>query len=231
MFSMEILLCKPGGNREGPYTIEQINAGLLQKRFKDTDYWAWYEGLESWVPLHQVPGIVDGSKKATPEPPSGPKKEPQPKQESPADIGVPDEDTQFISSPGSLPKADPASKATPTKSPLWSGMSVEALEQIFVFTDGEGPAAMKSNTTMTTLQAVVGADLDTIRARAPRDVFGRCDIPQRLAQENKVPAAAWRAMSALKAELVEKAREGAYKVCVRVLEIEAGQKLALFLFY
>src|SRR5215831_15888101 len=66
MFSMEILLCKPGGNREGPYTIEQINAGLLQKRFKDTDYWAWYEGLESWVPLHQVPGIVDGSKKATP---------------------------------------------------------------------------------------------------------------------------------------------------------------------
>ena len=110
-------------------------------------------------------------------------------------------------------------------------MPIESLEQIFAFTNGEGPAAMKSSVTAATLQAVVGADHETIRARVPRDVFGRCDIPQQLAQENKIPAAAWRAMSALKPELVKNARDGAYKVCVRVLEVEAGQKVALFLFY
>ena len=227
---MEIHLCKPGGKREGPYTVEQINAGLAQKRFKDTDYWAWYDGLDSWVPLHQIPGVVDASKAVAaavePAKPAA-RKEPEPVEQK----GAPDEDTQFISSPASLPKADSGSKAASGKSPLWSGMPIESLEQIFVFTDGEGPAAMKSNVTAMALQAVTGADLQTIRAQATRDVFGRCDIPQQLAQENKVPAAAWRAMSALRPELVKKSQEGAYKVCVRVLETETGQKLAVLLFY
>ena len=108
---MEILLCKPGGNKEGPYTIEQINAGLVQKRFKDTDYWAWYEGLDSWVPLHQVPGVVDGSKTKAAEPPKpARKKEPEPKEQPPQDKGAPDEDTQFISNPASLPRQAPAAE-------------------------------------------------------------------------------------------------------------------------
>jgi hypothetical protein len=221
---MEILLCKPDGKREGPYTLEQVNAGLVQKRFKDTDYWAWYEGLESWVPLHQVPGIMGASRKGAAEPPKPPQ---QKVAESPEDQGAPDEDTQFISSPSSVAKTDSGSG----KSPLWSGMPIESLEQIFVFTDGEGPAAMQSSVTTVALQAVTAADLQTIRGRATRDVFARCDIPQKLAEENKVPASAWRAMSALRPELVKKSREGACKVCVRVLETETGQKVAVFLFY
>src|SRR5215831_11659272 len=130
---MEILLSKPGGEREGPFTLEQINAGLLQKQFKDSDYWAWYEGLDSWVPLHQVPGVADGSK-------AGSKAETQrnePTAEAADDLRAPDEDTQLIVNPDAARTAS----GSGAKSELASGLPLEKLEQIFVFTDGEGPAA------------------------------------------------------------------------------------------
>src|SRR5258707_13589723 len=54
---MQIHLSKPNGQREGPYTLDQINRDLASRKYSDTDYWAWYEGLDAWVPLHTVPGI------------------------------------------------------------------------------------------------------------------------------------------------------------------------------
>src|SRR4051812_23852873 len=54
---MQIHLSKPGGQREGPFTVEQVNRDLAAGRYNDNDYWAWYEGLASWIPLHSVPGI------------------------------------------------------------------------------------------------------------------------------------------------------------------------------
>src|SRR5215468_569318 len=54
---MQIYLSKPAGQREGPFTVEQINQDLAAKKYKDTDYWAWYDGLSDWVPLHAVPGV------------------------------------------------------------------------------------------------------------------------------------------------------------------------------
>ena len=65
---MNIHLSRPGGQREGPFTLEEINRDLAANKFRETDYWAWYEGLTEWVPLHQVPGIV---RSRAAEPPEG----------------------------------------------------------------------------------------------------------------------------------------------------------------
>src|SRR5438876_11162431 len=61
---MEIYLSKPGGQREGPYNLEQINRDLAAKKYSDSDYWGWYEGLEAWVPLYSIPGIVESPNRA-----------------------------------------------------------------------------------------------------------------------------------------------------------------------
>src|SRR5438132_6727933 len=54
---MQIHLSKPGGQKEGPFTVDQINHDLAAGRYNESDYWAWYQGLESWIPLHAVPGV------------------------------------------------------------------------------------------------------------------------------------------------------------------------------
>jgi hypothetical protein len=211
---MDIHLAKPGGAREGPFSLEEINANIAARRFRDSDYWAWYEGLDSWVPLHQVPGIVgvSGSAVAADTP------------ESPA---APQSDTEVILR--EVPDASAPKQSGPSK--LFSGMPVQALEQIFVFTNGEGPAVMQSPVTALMLQEIMGADVEAVGGRVPRDVFGRCSIPAQLAEQGKVPASAWRAMSALRPQLTQQARDGGYRICVRTFEIEAGQQVAVFLFY
>src|ERR1051325_10997433 len=153
---MDIHLAKPGGQREGPFSLERVNASLARRKYRDSDYWAWYEGLDSWVPLHQVPGIVNA-------------------QESPAEANAsevpaaPESDTQIVRRQAS----EVAGRDKPGSSKLFSGMPVQALEQIFVFTNGEGPAAMQSPMTALMLQEIMGASLESISQQAPRDVFGR----------------------------------------------------------
>ena len=58
---MQIHLAKPGGERHGPFTLEQVNKDLAAKKYHDSDYWAWYDGADAWVPLYSVPGIVPGA--------------------------------------------------------------------------------------------------------------------------------------------------------------------------
>ena len=41
------------GQEAGPYTLEQLQAGLQQGSFLGTD-WAWCEGMTTWTPLSQV---------------------------------------------------------------------------------------------------------------------------------------------------------------------------------
>src|SRR5438445_462382 len=55
--SLQVHLSRPGGQREGPFSVEQINSDLAARRYSDRDYWAWYESLETWIPLHAVPGV------------------------------------------------------------------------------------------------------------------------------------------------------------------------------
>ena len=81
------------------------------------------------------------------------------------------------------------------------------------------------------LQEIIGEDWSTVRDKVPRDVFGRCNIGERVRSEGKVPPSAWRAMSAIKPALIQRAREGEYRTCVRTFAIETGEVVAVFLFY
>src|ERR1041385_3947845 len=118
---MEIHLSKPGGQREGPFTLEEINASLALNKFRDTDYWAWYEGLESWVPLHEVPGITQA-------------REPQPKShDTEHDKLSVQGDTEFFSR--KVTPSPAGTDAGPVSAAVCSGLAVEALKHIFIFTD------------------------------------------------------------------------------------------------
>ncbi|MDQ2868298.1 MAG: DUF4190 domain-containing protein [Verrucomicrobiota bacterium] len=45
------------GQRSGPFALEEVNSQLAAGTIKLTDL-AWYEGLQNWVALSQVPGVV-----------------------------------------------------------------------------------------------------------------------------------------------------------------------------
>jgi len=53
----KIYLARPGAQKEGPFTLDQINRDLATKKIRDTDYWAWHEGMPTWTPLYSVPGV------------------------------------------------------------------------------------------------------------------------------------------------------------------------------
>jgi len=44
------------GDQRGPYSLEQIQQYLAQGGLQLTDS-AWYEGLDRWIPLSEVPGV------------------------------------------------------------------------------------------------------------------------------------------------------------------------------
>ena len=54
---MQIYLAKPGGPMQGPYTLEQVNADLAARHYRDDEFWAWHDGLTSWVPLYSIGGV------------------------------------------------------------------------------------------------------------------------------------------------------------------------------
>jgi len=207
---MQIHLAKPGGERHGPFTLDQVNRDLAAKKYSDTEFWAWYDGADAWVPLYSVPGILQTETSAA-----------------------------FASKPVAPEKAVPP--ATPAQAQqeedetaiaqLASGMPFQTLEHLFIFTSGEGQALLQSPLTVALVEKVVGEKWPVIREKVPRDVFGRCDIGQKLRAEGKVPESAWRAMSALKPELIQQARAGAFRTTVRTFSLDAVGIAALFLFY
>jgi hypothetical protein len=348
---MQIHLSKPGGQREGPFTVEEINRDLATRKYNDSDYWAWYDGLSSWVPLHSVPGVhgspppLLGATELVPrvdEPAEQPTElhdswpnsdntdnEPQvgvpvenagqyqpadglvavaleespgdhqsaaqdhteesfsrrqaereqdsepEQQEAPADYEIASETThsdhsgetkageQGLSSEEEAPTAEPSQPATavtiaepeelaeeeeqepelaavsdslsapasarPAK--VFSGLSPDALEQVFVFTSGEGPSVRQSGVIAMMMLEMIGKNPDDLRQRVPRDVFGKCNVGERIREESKVPGSAWRAMAALRPELIEQAKAGEYRTCVRTFSTETEDVVAIFLFY
>ena len=207
---MQIHLAKPGGERQGPFTLEQVNHDLAAKKYRDSDYWAWYDGADAWVPLYSVPGILESALST---------------QAAPREAAA-------KASPSAARAAKPEpDSAQPAAAQLASGMPLEALRQIFIFTTGEGPALTKSPMALAIFQKIIGAEWAAIRDKVPRDVFGRCDIGAKLREQGKIPEPAWRAMSALKPEVVQQAKSGALRTCVRTFSIEDGETVAVFLFY
>jgi hypothetical protein len=213
---MKIFLSKPGGHQEGPYTLEQINHDLAAKKYRDTDYWAWHEGLKEWVPLHRVPGILGSQAAAVPAPKPQPVVAPKPPAPEPAKPAM------------AAPPAPPATREPrPTVS---SGMPASALELVLLLATGDGPTAFESPTTARLLREVIGEDFAQLPA-IPRDVIGRCGFVEQLKRDGTIPEQAWRAMSAVRPAVVQEARTGGHKICVRTFPLEANETVAVFLFY
>lgn len=227
---LKIRLSKPGGQPEGPFSLEQINRDLAVKRYTDTDYWAWYEGMTEWVPLHSVPGII--SARRAPEPAmAGAEAEPA----MGARAAQP-----FPQQPALAVSAEPAAAATATAETealpslaeqLSSGLPFSALERIFIFTTGDGPTASRSPVTARMLEATTGETLDQIRREVPRDALTHCSFLEALRGGGTLPDAAWRAIAGLDLLLVQQAREGLYRICIRSYPIETNDFAALALFY
>ena len=81
------------------------------------------------------------------------------------------------------------------------------------------------------LLEMIGEDPDALRHRVIRDVFGKTNIGQRIRSEGNIPGSAWRAMSALRPDLVQMAKGGGFRTCVRTFSTEAEDVVAIFLFY
>jgi len=279
---MQIHLSKPGGQREGPFTLEQIVHDLAAHKYRDTDYWAWHEGLPEWVPLYALPG-VSGTTEAAPGPaapsepeelitpakpglppadaavaapsPAAPRPQPQPARpatpalaasaapaggavESPAARTAPEpepaapggpmeEAAAALASPAAEPEVEPAALGNKVA----SGMPAAALEQIFMFTTGDGPPAWQSSTVARMLKEIISEDFSTLRLDVARDVVARCSVDELLKPDGTLSEAVWRAMAAHRPALVQQARERLYRICVRTFRIEADTIVALVLFY
>jgi hypothetical protein len=226
---MKIHLSKPGGQVEGPLTLEEINRDLAERRYHENDYWAWYDGLTEWVPLHSVPGIVSAGPQAATRAPVSP--EPACTDGGTQLLTRAEPEPEAAAAPE--PAAPEAQAAAPPSLPqqLFSGMPFEALEQIFILTSGEGPAASHSAATAGMLEATTGELLDKIRQTVPRHVLASCEFLLQSKGGAASPDAALRAVTKLNPDLVRLAREGRYRVCLRTFPVESGDMVGLFLFY
>lgn len=222
---MQIHLSKPGGQREGPFTLEQINEALAARKYSGSDYWAWHAGLPEWVPLYSVPGVIDAAAAG-----------------QTSEAGY---EAQYLAAPAAPPAGKSASAEEAQSAPapgsgeppatarmqMRSGMPFSALEQIFILTTGEGAAASRSPTTAGILQQVIGEDWETIRGVVPRDAIARCGVLEETIKTGSVPSLIWRTMTAFKPVLLQQAREGVHRICVRTFRIETGDVVSVFLFY
>ena len=112
-----------------------------------------------------------------------------------------------------------------------SDMPASALEQIFMFTTGDGPSAWQSPTAARMLQEIIGESPSISRERIPRDVIARCAVTELLNPDGSISEAVWRAMAVHRPAIVQQARERLYRVCVRTFRIEADTIVAVVLFY
>ncbi len=115
---------------------------------------------------------------------------------------------------------------------MFSGKPFAALDQIFVFTTGEGHSAFKSEATRLMLEEVADEKFEAIRVRVPVDVIGGA-APKVLEaiRAGSIPGSIWRALSKIKPSVAQQAHEGAYHLCVRTFLAESKDLVALFLLY
>jgi hypothetical protein len=227
---MQIYLTPPGGQSEGPFTLEQINRDLAARKYKDTDYWAWYSGQTEWVPLHMVPGVIGSDDTMAWVLDDSPE---EADQAGPAtETKVIPAKTKAVAQPAAAaPPPEPDASSGSLERKLFSGLPFAALEQVFILTTGDGPAASRSPVTVRILEQTAGESIAAVRERAQRDVVSHCAFIGQLRTQAAVPPEAWRTMANFRMQLVQDARAGQYKVCVRSFPIESGDLVSVFLFY
>jgi hypothetical protein len=132
------------------------------------------------------------------------------------------------------PVAEPEPKsseifAAPSMS---SGKPFCALEQVFVFTTGEGRSVFNSDVTPAMLAETGGETLENIRSTVAVDVIGRADAAVlKTIRAGSIPDSMWRALFAIKPAIAHQAQDGVYHLCVRTFPVESNEVVALFLFY
>jgi GYF domain 2 len=376
---LKIHLARPGGEKEGPFGLDELNEGLATGKLQATEYWAWHEGLPQWVPLYEIEGILKNPVARGPKPAENtaaemaeaeatPAEEPaevvtnSPEEAPPAALAQiePEERTELAaaepgeglaplldtaealedpvaensnglaaedeptgpaepgvegsgtageraeaeavagnveldeseagapeldldaSGPESTPgepelapveanepdvdlpaagKADapqpqsddldaqplatmaPADEAAPAEegpaapnsdaltARCSSGMPFEALEQIFIFTTGDGVSVWESPRVGKVLQAITGQEVSVIRQSVPRDVMFNCQTKQLLKADGSISDVAWRAMSIRQPEIVQRAQAKFSRTCVCTFTTELKATVALVLFY
>jgi hypothetical protein len=251
---MQIYLAKPGGQKEGPFTLDQINRDLATKKYGGNDYWAWYEGLPSWMPLHSLPGVTGRAPAVVPatapEPvlPSAPPKAiqaPPPKAAAPVvaapvaaePVQKPVEPPKPVAvaaaqpaPPTPAPAPELANPATPLETAP-SGLPFSALDQVFIFTSGEARSVFESQLANQKLEDSVGEKVGKIRETLQVNIVGRVDAGVEMMHDDSIPDKAWRAIAAIKPDVAEQAKAGAYQFCVRTLLSENNDVITLLLFY
>ena len=60
-----------GGERYGPYSLEDVNTYLENGTLLPTDQ-AWQDGMPDWMPITQIPGVTAPGGAAAPPPPPAP---------------------------------------------------------------------------------------------------------------------------------------------------------------
>ena len=185
--------------------------------------------MAEWVPLYDLPGVVTtgaaaAAAVATPAPDEV---------TTPANPQVLPVDNPAAEVPtGARATApEPETGPVPVPPPVSSGMPFPALEHIFLFTTGEGPAAWDSPTVGRMLEEIIGEGLSAIRQNITRDVVAKCAIGGLLRDDGSISDAVWRAMAAHRPALVQQAREREYRICIRTFRIEANALVVLVLFY
>ena len=131
------------------------------------------------------------------------------------------------SSPG--PDTDPAAALLAQQ--FSSGMPFAALEQLFIFTTGDGRSIWSSPIMCRMLQAIVGEKMERIRQGTPRDVIFNCDLSQLLKRDGAISDAVWRAMEIREPTIVARAQKKLSRTCVRTFNLERDTVVALVLFY
>ena len=247
--SPQIYLTKPAGHREGPFSLEQIRQELAAQNYSDTDYWAWYEGLTEWVPLHSLPGIaappapsarwagrqVRVNLPAPAETASNPAPKPAvPEPGSPPDAGLADTlppPAQTTDITADTPAIEPQEEIAPITTRVASGMPASALDQVFMFATGNGPTLWHSPKVIRMMENIIGKPLSALRENVTRDVVSGCNIGGLLRPDGFISDAVWYSMSTRRPELIRAARDRLYRVCVRTFRVEADAVVAVVLFY
>jgi hypothetical protein len=350
--ALQVHLARPGGEREGPFTLDQINERLSAKRIQVSDYWAWHEGLSNWVPLYEIEGVTkvaEGSattgrgfspqtqperieapidatgrtvENTQEEVAAGPVLEtssesaletapsdreiscvPEPvgseapelvaaapavverneqtalwTDERTGSVGIAEAQTELESQESvepvvvetmetsrfdtavveqcrsvlsqgaeaeapaaALEPAEPVAQPPKVKKPnpresllaqrFYSGFPLSDLEQIFVFTTGDGQSVWESARVVAMLEAITGEELETIRRSTPRDVIFNCHPNQLLKANGEISDVAWRAMVIREPDVMQRVQAKLCRSCVCSFPSETGAVVALVLFY
>jgi len=227
---MQVYLAKPGGQKQGPFTLEQLKKDLAAHKYDDGDFWAWHDGLPEWKPLYEIPGIsIRPGSTASASSSINPGSHPEPVL---IDSASGKTLSTTASEPGISTPALEVSPASDADSRIASGRPVTALAHIFVLTTGDNPEVFASPSIGAMLEQTVGCAVAEVRKSVPVDIIikAKTSAMQSLCG-GSVPDSVWRTLSGIAAPISSQAQDGMLHLCLRTFPSESQDVVALLAFY